>query len=364
MTDFGDPTILTPAPASRPPRPPVRDFSPPRNAPAFNGPASRLPADAVIFDSLPTFSPRQLAMGAGLENPQRTTELAWDAMQGPNASEVLCPRDFLYCNLWPPSSLAAPSSSGTAARLSAEGARAHAAFELIERDAILRHWLAGLPGDHVSLAEAGALGEVASAFARRGFALSMLDCSIPRGPAVVVAVLTAAEAAWPDTVIASAAHPDPVEASRHAVSELRTAYELAMSTGPRGVPSTVQRVHSPGDHAAFYWAAEHRDWIRHFREPEDVISFADWSERSRISCGPVDRDSSALAGFLREAGYTPTFLDLTAPSLRPIGIHVARCFAPEAIPLEFGLGRVRELIPAAPVAALGSASMNRPHPFG
>jgi thiazole/oxazole-forming peptide maturase SagD family component len=341
-------------------------LTPPRHAPSAAGAASSLGHRALAPELLPRYSEAQLRSGRGFENATADTSLEWETTTTLRQENLLVPRHRLYSNPLSASCFGTVSSSGSAARTGLASARAHAAFELLERDAVLRHWLSGDVLDHiVGYPSDSPLGEISSELGRRGHRLALLDCTSQGSLTVVVAVATAAEADWPDTLVTSAAHPEPAIAALRAAEEAYASFVLSfVSSEARHEPESSDQVLRPADHVAFYRGPGRRSWLSHYREPKETVAYSRWVEQTPLPTADLEADPIALDQFLTAAGFSASFHDQTAPGLRPLGIHVSRCFAPEAVPMAFGAGAVYQVIPRAPLAALAADLAHRPHPFG
>ncbi|WP_420998327.1 YcaO-like family protein [Cupriavidus sp. 30B13] len=226
------------------------------------------------------------------------------------------------------------STSGCATATTVKDAILRATFEVIERDAFMRHWLrqqGGLPVAIPSLpvrfqTRLGRLEE-------QGCRVGVQCLTLGHHP---VWLVWAQSAARHFTAIGTACGDNAERALESACSELET-MALVRIEDVEWTPIEPQAVVTPGDHAALYATP------RYFRMADalwdrtvaDMIPFDDVAARCVI-----ERD--ALFSKLASADCQVHWVDLTPPDLGQDapGLHSVRVLMPGAIPMSFGYGRM------------------------
>lgn len=244
------------------------------------------------------------------------------------------------------------SSSGCASGGRVEDAILRATFELVERDAFMRHWFAQLPGDMLAPASlpvwcAARLQELRSA----GCAAGVQCLTLGVQPTFL---------AWAQherlhfTCVGAAAGPDAEEALRSAVAEMETAAwrQLLAPTPAAMAPDDVQL---PVDHAALYATPKYfRRADAVLRAPAGTVRFAD----AALACAP---SASHLQELLHRRGHPACWIDLSVPqacnALDGSPLYTVRAVAPGLVPI--GFGQARQPLGMLPVAPGGDVL----HPF-
>jgi ribosomal protein S12 methylthiotransferase accessory factor len=224
------------------------------------------------------------------------------------------------------------NSSGCASAEDIDTAILRAAFELLERDAFMRHWFAQCPGTAIDAAS------LPSPYRHRLEALRRGGCSA--GVQSLTLGLHPTLLAWAQhedlhfTCVGAASGANADDVLDAALSEL----EVPALARMMGVPVTdiePGEVRTPMDHVALYATAAHfrrADALWTFHEQE-AVSF----DQIRAAF-PVS--ASALYDRLARAGHELFWTDLTPELCRRIeGVAAARTVrvaAPGLIPLIFG----------------------------
>lgn len=276
-----------------------------------------------------------------------------------------------------------PAGAGglaTAPRL--EEAILRGLVELIEYDALLLAWYAGLPPSRIDPA-AGTGPAVRTLLDRAelyGYEVHVFDGRVDLPVPVVTAVAARADGGPGTLAFGSGADFDPERA-------LRTALAGALGPMPR-LPARVARrrarleeaaedfgrVRRAEDHPLLYglprMARHAADYLRPGPALPPAEAFADWAERR-------PRGGDALAGLhlvrdaLAGAGYDALAIDRTTPQQRRMGLRTAATVVPGLLPLDFGWHRQRapRMAPSATAVRRCPADAVRPprrapHPFG
>lgn len=225
------------------------------------------------------------------------------------------------------------TTSGCASAPRRETAIAAAAFELLERDAFMRHWFAQEGGQPVDL------NTLPAAQAARFMAWRRAGCHT--GLMCLHLGLHPVWLAWAQhperhfTCLGTASGADALAALETALNELDTHVLARLDAGP-GLPvKTADQARTPADHAALYASAAY------FRQA-DVL----WSDAGRgaFSFAPLvatfEVRLSVLYRRLASAGHPLHWVDLSLPAARAIHagapLVTVRAVAPGLIPLAFG----------------------------
>ncbi len=243
------------------------------------------------------------------------------------------------------------TTSGCAAGATQPEAVERALWELIERDAFMRHWLSQRPG--APLAEPSLPANIQARLQR----LRALPCqlSIQRLDSdwAHVFIVWARDDTRHFTTLGAAAGADPQEALAHALAELESRV-LAWTEGHASAISHPAAVRSPADHFELYGVK------RYYRRADALFQThapaIDWRDLAQ----PPLRGT--LADRLAADGLTPVIVDITTPQCvldhGTRSLHVVKAFVPSLVPLSFGVG----LEPLGMVDAVHRRA-KFPHPF-
>jgi ribosomal protein S12 methylthiotransferase accessory factor len=244
------------------------------------------------------------------------------------------------------------SSSGCASGARLAEAIARGTFELVERDAFMRHWFAQRPGDTLIAASlptwcAARLAELRACGCEAGIQCLTLGAH----PAFL---------AWAQhprlhfTCVGASAGCDAEEALRTALSEAET-MALAWLGAGHSPEMQPQQVLTPADHGALYARPEFfRSADAVLRAPAGALRFAD----AAVACASTPTE---LYERLRRRGHPPHWVDLSlaeaANALDGEPLYTVRTLAPGLVPIAFGWNR--QAFGMADVAPGGRF----PHPF-
>jgi ribosomal protein S12 methylthiotransferase accessory factor len=258
-------------------------------------------------------------------------------------------------------SIGQTTSNGLAAGSSFEAAALRALYELIERDAFMLHWLAGLRGkridpDDCDEASRKALDEVQRLGAQTELYLLDVDTGYP-----TVACLGLGDGvSWPGATIGLGTHADIDVAMRKAVLE-HGHYGPFMRRLMR--EGRHQHVRAPVDvvgsldHGLYYCHADNAAWLDGLRQSQFSVSLADLRKKYR-----EEPSLTACVARLSASGIRTAAVDVTTPDLVLAGLSVVRAFGTYAQPIHFGFGYERRNNPRLK-ALLNGPIQTMPHPI-
>jgi ribosomal protein S12 methylthiotransferase accessory factor len=288
-------------------------------------------------------------------DPQR--EYLWaTATDWSNGRPTRVPAEFIYAPAAMPSPfnispLTRVTSSGCASDADEATAIRRAAYEVIERDALARHWLTQTPGPLLLLESCPReLVDLVAQFIARGCRVGIQILEQGLGPAVIVSIQSTALAF---TATGMAVGDDLLSTALHAFAEATTLAELRLD-GVRASRITAASVRTPKDHSNLY------SQRRHFRRADLFLK----NQMSETFEALLARWPSSLTARLTLSDRTrPMYwVDLTANDA-PLGfdnrpIKTVRALIPGCLPLAFG----RDAIPRGGFRNVGPGG-RFPHPF-
>lgn len=247
------------------------------------------------------------------------------------------------------------TSNGLAAGVGFAEAALRAAYELIERDAVLVAWHRRRAGSILAV-EDGPVARMAEALAACGvrLELSSLDAALPV-PAVLAVAFGDGER-WPAAVVGAASGPNladtALRAAAEAASNCRSLSREMRELRERGAPgpSLPSAVRTIDDHARF-WAFATGEALDRF-PPSDT---AEAAVGSGGRSGPASLP--ALAALARAHGIRVALADVTSSDMAGTPLRVVRAVSPDLVPLWFGVGAT----PKHP--RLAPPGNPLPHPF-
>lgn len=276
---------------------------------------------------LPTSSPLNPRWDLGEWWPGSGATSCWVAATTPEGQEVGVPVE-LVCQR--SGARAQANSNGVAAHDTRWLAAESALLELLERDAILRHWSMKQPGRHLRL-DSEQLKRTNHVRDWR-FSAQLLSTATALPAVLVAGRRTTGDA--PRLALGAACRPTVDQALEHA---LREALGNALSGDEEPIPSlrSADAVQSLADHDSFYRDAERISSIEWWLDPTPCEA------NGESTSATTGRDSGPLSAMdaFREAGVRAAFIDLTPPDLAHAGLSVVRAVSPDLLPLWFGFGR-------------------------
>lgn len=254
-----------------------------------------------------------------------------------------------YTDRW----LTSCSSSGCASGTTLQMAQAGALFELIERDAFMRHWAAQRGGIEVEARTLPAeIGRRVQALSAAGCRVSVQVLDLAVQPVWMI-VVQHDERHF--TTVGAAAGHDLDRVLHSALSEAETAAYVRLA-GLEAEPIRPADVKTPADHSNLYAQR------RYYRRADALLQVR---ERVDFDAAPrTDRTMDAVLASLVARGIRPLWVDLTLPdaplTLTGEPIVSGRMIVPGLIPIAFGEGNG-----ALPLGMLPSLQPGArfPHPF-
>ncbi len=248
---------------------------------------------------------------------------------------------YMHYPAEPAEQFAQITSNGLAAGSTLEDATLRALYELIERDAFMLFWLAGLPGrrfaeDRFDPVTQQALAEVERLGARTE--LYLLDAGT--GYPTIVCVGLGDGRSWPGVTIGLAADADVAVALQRAVLEhghYGTYIRRLMLDGRHLTISSSEQVVHALDHALYYIPPARARALAQLRsgtEPPATVA----------QLRPCYQQKSTLAGCvaaLGSAGIRAAAADVTSPDVALAPISVVRAFGTYMQPIQFGAANRR-----------------------
>ncbi|MDX3110670.1 TOMM precursor leader peptide-binding protein [Nonomuraea angiospora] len=245
-------------------------------------------------------------------------------------------------------------SSGCASGSSVTEAVLHGLLELVERDAFLISWYAGLTPTEIDL------DTVAHPLVRQmrahvdllGYDLRCFDIRVDLPVPAVGAVAVRRDGGYGRLCFAGGASLDPADAVRAAVCEAATyvtGFDDRVTTSLEHVElmaADYDHVTELAHHALLFGLPEmapHADhWLRQIERVPLGEAFADW-EAARTPATDLAQAVRHLVGLLADVGLDTVVVDQTTPEQRAMGLHTVATLAPGLVPIDFGWRRQRVL---------------------
>lgn len=253
------------------------------------------------------------------------------------------------------------TSNGLAAGSCFEDAALRALYELIERDAFMLHWLAGLTGERIDPHGCDAVSRRAiDEVQRLGAQTELYLLDLNGGYPTVVCLGLGDGVSWPGATIGLGTHANIDVALRKAVLEHG-------HYGPyiRGLMREGQHLHvrAPEDvvgnlsHGLYYCHAHNTAGLGDLRQEQISVKLADLRKRYR-----EEPSLAACAARLSAFGIRTAVVDLTTPDLAMAGLSVVRALGTYMQPIHFGFGYERRNNPRLE-ALLNRTVQTLPHPI-
>ena len=241
-----------------------------------------------------------------------------------------CPVDFVYFGraVEHRERLFNANSSGMAAHFDFERAVESGFFELIERDALMVHWLTMRSPPR--LVQDGHFPQQQRAIQNIngwGYDVHLLDLTLDLAP-VVAAVALNRKKRFPYFICGAGCAPTRAQACDRAVAELETS--LWAMIGRTIDPIRREAVTSPSDHAAFYANPENAG-------PIEFLLSGSRATRVPGNDGAIWNESTSASAQLRRRGFRCFVKDITARQVADLTrVTVVRTLVTELLPIQFG----------------------------
>jgi len=263
-------------------------------------------------------------------------DLGTDKEIGVPAAMVYVPFSYYPASGEPP--ICQPISTGLACHCSYEEAMIGGLCEVIERDAFMITWQAGLSRTQI---DPTTLSPVNTALIQRmeatGATLRLLDLTTDNGVAAVLAVQTHDSPKMPAITFASSAALDPEDAIRKALEEVthtaRWMYTLMHKAGPVPTSDGYTNVDSQERHLQFWADHAHRPLADFIFASDSMMAFTDME---LLESGDPTRDLGTLIERISATGHRALSVDVTAPDVADAGLRVVRALVPGYHPLIMG----------------------------
>jgi len=278
------------------------------------------------------------------------------------AVDVLVPAQATYLGFGGDGiTLGQTTSNGLAAGCSFEDAALRALYELIERDALMLCWLAGLMGERIDPhgcdgVSRKALDEVQ----RLGAETELYLLDLSAGYPTVVCLGLGDGVSWPGATIGLGTHANVDIALRKAVLEhghYGPYMRRLMREGQHLHVREPEDVVSSLDHGLYYCHADNGASLGNLRQGQISVKLADLRKRYR------EKPSlTACVARLSASGIRTAAVDLTTSDLAMAGLSVVRAIGTYVQPIHFGFGYERRNNPRLK-ALLTRTVQTMPHPI-
>ena len=274
--------------------------------------------------------------------------------------EVLLPAQASYLGFRDEVPLMQGTSNGLAAGNSFEDAALRATYELVERDAFMLYWLAGMSAERLDPAGSDEVSQKALYEAARLGAKMELYLLDLVGVPTVACLGFGDGLAWPGVTIGLGTHVNIDIAVRKAVLEHGHFGPYMRRLMQEGQHTRVRQPHDvlgSLDHGLYYCHPTNAVELNRLRSQSSSSRLAQVRERypsSSSLAGCVDR--------LAKSGIRIAAVDLTTPDVALTGLRVVRAFGTFAQPIHFGFGNERVASPRLR-ALLNEPVRTVPHPM-
>jgi ribosomal protein S12 methylthiotransferase accessory factor len=244
-------------------------------------------------------------------------------------------------------------SNGCATGSSREEATLFGLLELLERDAFLIGWYAGLELPRVDLDDLDdpRITAMRARAALLGYDLHVLDNRIDIDVPVATSVAVRPDGSMGTLSVASGASLDPREAIEAAMSETLTYLPHLPSQAREGeaelraMMADHDLVRHLTDHARMFGLPEMGVHTGHYTSPRRSASFGETYAGHLGAPGRTDLrdDLASVVDRIAAAGHEVVVVDQTSPEQAAAGLHTVATLAPGLIPIDFGWNRQRAL---------------------
>ncbi|MGW6939956.1 TOMM precursor leader peptide-binding protein [Streptomyces xanthophaeus] len=244
-------------------------------------------------------------------------------------------------------------SNGCAIGSCTEEALLGALLELIERDAFLVAWYAGLPLTEIDLASVPgpSVRMMADRAALQGYDVHVFDNRIDLSVPVVTALAVRRDGGPGLFSFGAGAALDPVAAAEAALSEVLTYIpHLPRQVAERrteleAMAGDFRQVRHLKDHAQLYGLPVMAPYVRPYLEPAAVRPMAEvyrpWNAQGRPRTADLRDDLMYCVEELTHSGHEVIVVDQTTPEQRRIGLRTVCALVPGLLPIDFGWSRQR-----------------------
>jgi len=317
---------------------------------------------AFDLDWLVLYDAEQYARpGFGFTPADSNAPLRWLAgLWLDTGGEVLLPAQATYLGFRDEVPLVQVTSNGLAAGTSFEDATLRAIYEIIERDAFMLYWLAGMSAERLDPAGCEEVTQEALREAARLGARTELYILDLVGVPTVACLGFGDGLAWPGATLGLGTHLNIDIAARKAALEHGHFGAYMRRLMREGQHTRVRQPHDVFgslDHGLYYCHVANVTELARLRSQPSFSSLSQVRERYS--------SSSNLAGCverLSASGIRVAAVDLTTPDVALTGLKVVRAFGTFAQPIHFGFGYERAASPRLR-SRLSAPVRTVPHPI-
>ncbi|WP_214105610.1 TOMM precursor leader peptide-binding protein [Acrocarpospora catenulata] len=245
-------------------------------------------------------------------------------------------------------------SNGCASGSSVTEAVLHGLLELVERDAFLISWYAGITPPEIDLdtVDHPLVQQMRAHVDLQGYDLRCFDIRADVQVPAVGAVAVRRDGGLGRLCFAGGASLDPADAVRAAVCEVAS-YVTGFADRVAASRDHVERMVADYDHVSelehhallfgmpeMARHAEH--WLRQTRRTPLDEAFADWTA-GREPVTDLARSAREIVALLAAAGFDTVAVDQTTPEQQAMGLHTVAALVPGLVPIDFGWRRQRVL---------------------
>lgn len=311
-------------------------------------------ASAVPVERFRPYSDTQYAARPGLRLPGPLDPVDWTpAYCLTRGGFVLVPAAVALPTVGfrPPNNfLDAGSSTGVACHVSLEAALLAGLLEVVERDAIMHHWLSRRQPRRVVVGRSDG-GEVGCLleqhFAASAFEFTLLDITGDTGIPTICCRASSTDPHRPASAFGAAARPDPAAAARKALFECAQVLAGLHGLGCDARSSVpVGEVRHIWDHARYYASAANVGPVARFAASEAEVGLGDLPAFGGTGAGAELR---ACVERLAAVDLEVLCADITPPDVARAGLRTVKVMVPGMVDLN---GDVR-------VPHLGSTRLRR-----
>lgn len=240
--------------------------------------------------------------------------------------------------------IAQPISTGLACHASRERATVSAICEVIERDAFMITWQAGLSMPHIvveSLSDANY--DLVRRFETHGLSVTLLNLTMDVGVPTVLTVVQSRDPGEPAMVVAAATDPDPETAVRKSLEEVahtRRYADMVKRFTPRerlqGFTGADVGVDRQQDHLLYWSLHEHTPQADFLLASDERVEFEDIDNLMPETEGSMGALTTLLCERVAATNHRVYLVDLTTPDVAALGLHVVRAVIPGFHPMFMG----------------------------
>jgi ribosomal protein S12 methylthiotransferase accessory factor len=325
---------------------------------------------AVPLERFRPYSEQQYRAGPALRFPGPSEPIDWSwaySLTGDRFALVPAVVAYASVGFRPPNNFSgAGSSTGVASHVSMDAALLAGLLEVVERDALMIHWLNRRSPRRITTDGAAPGGT--DALLRRHFRLPdfefvLIDITGDSGIPTVGCLATSDNPEHPACAFGSASRLDPDEAARKALFEtaqvLSGLYGLGLDARSSFPESAVRNI---WDHARFYAAGANFDRVEFLTRSTERVRIGDLPA---LGTGRAADDLQECVTRLAGIGLEVFAVDLTTADVAACGLRTVKVVVPGMVDIsgdarhtQLGFARVHRMPEAMGWPALGEGELN------